>query len=379
MNEDNKIAIIIGTKAELIKCMPVMLELQKRKISYWFIHTGQHPLGKACREFRIKEPDFILSEEPKITTKFWSKVNSNSISWCFKMIYKIRKLIKNLKPSYVIYHGDTMSTAVAAMASSKLLNLNKSWKNVHLEAGLRSNFLMEPFPEEISRRMCDWFSDILLSVSDYTTDLLEDKYGCSKEIIQVGNTIIDSSLITYELSKKKYSKIKEPYALINLHRHENLKDKKRLQKIVNIIKEIKIKAIWPLHDNTKKYLMEYDLMKQLNNMENLEITPLKDYSEFIFLLANCKYILADGGSIQEESLVFKKPFLILRRETERKEGIGTGLNYLTSLDLDLSKMFIEMIETDNITSIIFDNFENPYGKEGVSELIVDLLKGENEK
>lgn len=71
----SKIAIVIGTKAELIKCMPLMLELQKRKKEYWFIHTGQHPLGKACEEFGIKKPDFILSEEPDKETKFWSKVN----------------------------------------------------------------------------------------------------------------------------------------------------------------------------------------------------------------------------------------------------------------------------------------------------------------
>src|SRR4030042_6915947 len=101
MNEKRKIAIIIGTKAELIKCMPIMLELQKRKISYYFIHTGQHPVKKACKEFHIKEPDFILSKEPKISTKFWSKVNRMSLIWFFSMIYKIKKIIKKLNISYV--------------------------------------------------------------------------------------------------------------------------------------------------------------------------------------------------------------------------------------------------------------------------------------
>ena len=69
--KNGKIAIVIGTKAELIKCMPIMLELQKRKRDYWFIHTGQHSIKGACEEFGIKRPDFILSKAPKKSTKFW--------------------------------------------------------------------------------------------------------------------------------------------------------------------------------------------------------------------------------------------------------------------------------------------------------------------
>ena len=65
------IAIVIGTKAELIKCVPIMLELKKQKRDYLFIHTGQHPVTKACEELHVKKPDFILSKEPKISTKFW--------------------------------------------------------------------------------------------------------------------------------------------------------------------------------------------------------------------------------------------------------------------------------------------------------------------
>lgn len=157
---ESKIAIVIGTKAELIKCMPIMLELQKQKKDYWFIHTGQHSLKGACGEFGIKKPNFILSQEPEISTKFWSRINKNSLFWFFSTIFKIKRLLRKIKPKYVLYHGDTMSTAAAAIASSKLLNSGKIWKNVHLEAGLRSGSLFEPFPEEISRKISDKFSDI---------------------------------------------------------------------------------------------------------------------------------------------------------------------------------------------------------------------------
>jgi UDP-N-acetylglucosamine 2-epimerase len=365
------IGIVIGTKAELIKCMPIMLELQKQKKNYWFIHTGQHPLGNACETFGIKKPDFVLSKEPKRSTKFWSKINSNSIMWFLSMINKIRKLVGKIKPRYIVYHGDTMSTAAASIASSKLLNPFKDWKNVHLEAGLRSGSLFEPFPEEISRIISDRFSDILLAVSGLSEGNLR-KYKNSKEIINVGNTIVDSALISYNKAKKM--KLKLPgknYALINIHRHENLNSKERMGKIVDILKGIKIKAIWPIHANTARAMEKYRLVSEIKNKRNIQLTSLIDYNDFIFFLANCKYLITDGGSIQEESLIFKKPCIILREVTERKEGLSTGINFLTNFDVAKTRRIIEEIE-HNLHKA--RKFKNPYGEEGLSKKIVDILK-----
>lgn len=368
MEQDSKIAIIIGTKAELIKCMPLMLELQKQKRDYYFIHTGQHPLGEACREFEIKSPDFILSKEPKISTKFWSKLNKNSFLWFLKIISKIRKSVSKLKPGYVIYHGDTMSTAAAAIASSKLLNPLKKWKNVHLESGLRSRNLLEPFPEEISRKICDKLSDILLVASELSEKNL-NHYKNKKLIINVGNTIVDSALIIYQKDKKKYKKTKGSYVLINIHRHENLNNESRMKKITEIIQSVRIKAIWPLHDNTKSFLEKYNLMNTIQKNKNFHITPLINYSEFIFLMANCKYLITDGGSIQEESLIFKKPCIILREKTERQEGLSTGLNFLT-MNVEEGKKIIGQMEK----GIKIKDFKNPYGEKGVSKKILEILK-----
>ena len=374
-NEHSGIAIVIGTKAELIKCMPVMLQLQKEKKGYWFIHTGQHPLGKACEEFGIKKPDFVLSKEPKLSTKFWSKINRFSLFWFLRMIAKIKKLVRKINPRYVVYHGDTMSTSAASIASSKMLNPGKRWKNVHLEAGLRSGSLFEPFPEEISRQISDGFSDILLAVSDLSEKSLKKEK--KKGIVKIGNTIVDASYISNEKAKKK--KLKKPkgkYVLINIHRHENLKNRKRMEKIIDILRNIKTKAIWPLHDNTAHYLKKYGLMKKIEKMKNIRIVPLMDYSHFIFLIANCFYLVTDGGSIQEESLVFKKPCVILRKKTERQEGLSTGINFLTNLNLSYSRKVIEDIENNRIKT---KDFKNPYGEIGVSKKVVDILLNKENK
>ena len=113
-----KIAIIIGTRAELIKTFPVMLELQKRKIPYYFIHTGQHNLGNFCDMFNVKRPNIVLTEEPKKSSKFYSKIGK-AIYWNISLVFKIKQELKNIPGlKYVLYHGDTMTTASAAIASS---------------------------------------------------------------------------------------------------------------------------------------------------------------------------------------------------------------------------------------------------------------------
>ena len=369
MRNHSKILIIIGTKAELIKCMPIMLELQKQKKEYWFIHTGQHSLKSACEEFGLKRPDFVLSKAPEISTKFWSKVNQNSFMWFLTMILKIKRILKKINPKYVIYHGDTMSTAAASIGSSSFLNLRRTWKNVHLEAGLRSGSLFEPFPEEISRKISDKFSDILLAVSDLSKENLK-KESQKGRIIKIGNTIIDSIDITHKKAKKNNKKLKTDYVLINIHRHENLNNKERMKKITEIIKNTKIKAIWPLHDNTAHFLRKYNLIEGIKERENIEITPLMSYPEFIFLIANCKYLITDGGSIQEESLVFKKPCIILRKRTERQEGLSTNINFLVGMNVKRTKKIIEDIENNKINP---QKFENPYGKPGISKKIISFL------
>lgn len=368
--EHSRIAIVIGTKAELIKCVPIMIELQKRNKDYHFIHTGQHPLGEASKKFGVKSPDFILSKEPEKSTKFWSKVNKSSAIWAILMVFRVKRVLKRIRPKYVIYHGDTMSTAAAAIGSSRLLNPKANWKNVHLEAGLRSGSIFEPFPEEISRQISDSFSHILFAVSSFSEDNLSKKYSKrkSKEVFNVGNTIVDVAHFGLEKSGKKNKE--KDFALINIHRHENLVNKKRMENIVEILKSINIKALWPLHDNTEMYLKKYGLMEEVLKNKNIKITPLKDYFEFVELISKCKYLVTDGGSIQEESLVFKKPCVILRKRTERQEGLSTGINFLTNLDVDKTKEIIKQIEEGKIKP---KNYKNPYGEKGLTKKIVDIL------
>ena len=366
-----KIAIIIGTRAELIKTFPVMLELKRQKIPYYFIHTGQHSLGHLCEMFGVKGPDLVLTKEPKKSSKFNSK-EGKAIFWNIKLIYQIKKSLKKIDGlKYVLYHGDTMTTFTASLASSRLLNPFKKYKNIHLEAGLRSFNISEPFPEEISRRVADIFSDVLFAPSILAKEHLRNKK--KKKIILVGNTIIDAALHALNIAKKDKVKIlsKKRFALISIHRHENIKSYERLSKIVEILSSIPIEAYFAMHDNTKSKLKEFGLYKKLMKNKNIKIMPTMNYPSFIAQMEKCSLIVCDGGSMQEESLIFKKPCIVLRMATERQEGLETNFQFLSKLDVDKTKEKIKEYLSPNFK---IKKYKNPYGEEGVSKKIVEVLK-----
>lgn len=368
-----KVAIVLGTRAELIKTFPVMYELDRRGIEWTFIHTGQHNLGELTKIFKVKYPDIEITPPPKYTTtKFWTKTRK-AIKWYTTIIPKIKKTINSIIDlKWVIYHGDTMSSAAASVAASKRLNTSKLYKNAHLEGGLRSGSLFEPFPEEISRRICDKFSDVIFAVSEGTKKNLERENQKGK-IIHTGNTIVDSVVLVDKLGKK----IKHPkgrYALVTIHRHENIKNRNRLKKIVDILNFVPIKTYFPIHDNTKKQLIKFNLYDKLLSNKNIEILKLKNYIEFIKWMKNSSLLITDGGSIQEESLVFKKPCLLLRMRTERIEGIIPRLNLLSKLDVEKSKKFLEYVLDKKWKP---PKFRNPYGEFGVSKKVVDVLEYES--
>jgi UDP-N-acetylglucosamine 2-epimerase (non-hydrolysing) len=364
-------AFVIGTRAELIKTFPVMIELQKRKIPYYFIHTGQHSLGELCEEFGVKRPDVILSSEPTRGSKFNAR-QGKALFWNIKLLFRIRKELKKLEGlKYVFYHGDTMTTATASIASSKLFNRFKQYKNVHLEAGLRSFDNFEPFPEEISRQIAGKFSDILLAVSRTAEGNL-NKYQNKKKIFLAGNTILDSVKYSLDLARKRNIKPLSPdkFALISIHRHENIKNKERMKKIVEILSELKIKSFFALHDNTRRKLEEFDLMEKIRGNKNIEIISPMNYVSFIYQISKCTLIICDGGSLQEESLIFNKPCIILRNATERPEGLSSNFQFLSKLDVEKTK---EKIKEYLSPTYKVKRFNNPYGKVGVSKKIVEML------
>jgi UDP-N-acetylglucosamine 2-epimerase len=370
IREEAKIAIVIGTRAELIKTFPVMLELQRRKIPYYFIHTGQHSLGDLCTVLSVKQPDVVLTQEPKKSSKFNSR-KGKAMFWTLGIIFKIRRELKKLRAlRYVVYHGDTITTAAAAIGSSRMLNPMKKYRNAHLEAGLRSWNNREPFPEEISRRIVGRFSDVLFAPSKGSKDNL--KGFKKKEIIVVGNTIVDSAHFGLALAKKRKIKplAKGKFAMVTVHRHENLTSRERMEKIIQILSQVKMPTFFAVHDNTLNKLEEFGLLSKLKKNSHVHLIKPMDYVSFIKQMASCSLVICDGGSMQEESLIFGKPCIILRYSTERPEGLETNFQFLTKLDVDAT---VKKLEEYSSSRFKIRPYKNPYGEKGLSKKIVDIL------
>jgi UDP-N-acetylglucosamine 2-epimerase (non-hydrolysing) len=354
----NKIAVSIGTRAEFIKMFPVLKQLDE----YTLIHTGQHSIAGLRELFGVKEPDRVLTVPPTDTTKFYLNT-PKAIWWNLKVMGRLRNAVKESGAELLAYHGDTMTTASSALASRV-----SPAKGAHIEAGLRSGSIWEPFPEEISRKVADRFSRLLLAVSEGTKENLL-KAKVRGRIVNTGNTIIDSALEAYKMGKGTVDVPDTEYAVVTAHRHENLRDRARMEALAEIVNEVPIDTYFFAHDNTIASLKRFGLLKPLSQKVNL--VRFSNYVTFIQWLANARLVLTDGGSIQEESLVFRKPCIILRKKTERTEALDTGINFLTGMNPVYAIRKMDQVLADDWKP---PRFKNPYGQKGASKKVVDTLQ-----
>ncbi len=356
------IKFLIGTRAELIKIFPIIKELDKLRREYLIISTGQHNINYLLKVFNIDKERVLYLNSPK--EGFLLSI-TRALRFCSHSVIKIKKhQIINSK-DLIVVHGDTLSTVIATVGT-KL----RGCKVVHLEAGLRSWDLFEPFPEEISRNVVDFLSDILITVSKESYKNIRKQFPWKRNVYMIGNTIIDAALYAFNYNLE-VELPKEDYAIVSIHRHENLTKKWRLMRIVKIIKEASkmIRLYIFMYKNTKLALQRFGLYKYLRNNKNIVIMRPLDYIRFIKWLANAKLLLTDGGSIQEESIVFRVPSIILRLKTERTEGLKTGLNYLSKLKVDPTISKIRGFLNGEYPKKV----KNPYGKPGLTKKIVKIL------
>ncbi|MBU1202529.1 UDP-N-acetylglucosamine 2-epimerase [Patescibacteria group bacterium] len=312
------IHIIIGTKAQLIKVAPLMKELQDRGVDYNFIISGQHKetMDDLMENFGVKKPDIVLYSGPDIV-----KV-SQMIAWGGKIIFKFLKnkkeIFKDDKNGIVINHGDTFTTLLGSILA-KLAGL----KNSHLESGLRSFNFFHPFPEEIFRYLTFHLTDYYFCPGAWAMGNLEKYKG--KKIDTIYNTLYDSVKLAIDSDTKQNLDIpQEKFAIVSLHRFENVFKKNRFLSLIELIEDTadSIKLLFILHPPTKDKLRKFDFYNRLKNNKNIELRPRYDYFDFIKLMDKAEFIITDGGSNQEESFYLGKPCLILRQKTERQEGLG---------------------------------------------------------
>ncbi len=352
-----KVAIVLGTRPEIIKLAPIIRKIDSKNCSLVF--TGQHydnQMGLGfMHELGLQKPNYSLN-----ITK------SNPALQISEIIAKLSKILLKEKPDTVIIQGDTNTVLAAGICSLKS-NIPIS----HVESGLRSNDWR--MPEEHNRIAVDHISELLFAPTQNTKFNLKSEKVHGKIFI-TGNTVIDAINIYSKISKKK-SKLSIPssdFILLTLHRAENVDNKKTLSSIIKGLIDSNQNIIFPIHPRTKKRLHEFGLFNKLHQNKNIQILDTVGYFEILELMKNCSFIVTDSGGIQEEatSPIIRKKVLVVRKTTDRPEAVESNMAEIIGLDnKNISNSIKKTMKNPKLHSR-----KTPYGKGDASERILKILK-----
>lgn len=364
----NKVYVFfVGTEAELIKLFPVIKEFEKRKIVYYLVASGQNDIRQskvlvAANGGRI---DLCLSSEQDI-----KKTAGGLLHWYLQTKRDASTQIKNLlgenvdyANSWVMVHGDTISTVMGAYAAKRL-----GMKVAHIEAGLRSHNYLNPFPEEIDRMLVSRVAFLHFAPGQQATDNLSGKVGV---INTEQNTLFDSLRYAEQVpcEDQRIKELqKQPYFVFVIHRQENLANDEFVKAVMRNVDEAasQMKCVVILHKITELKLEQLGLLNQIKQDSRYICFSRVEYFDFMKLLSHSKYVITDGGSNQEELYYMGKPALIMRKTTERNEGLGHNAK-LYGGDADTIREFSEHyrefekepIETDiTVSELIVDTITN---------------------
>ncbi|MBU2249687.1 MAG: UDP-N-acetylglucosamine 2-epimerase (non-hydrolyzing) [Gammaproteobacteria bacterium] len=310
-----RIMVAFGTRPEVIKLSPVIRQIIKsQKLTPVIVSTDQHDdlLESALETFNIK-PDFRLELFKEKQSP--SEIVSNVIS-------KMTELLTANPVDMMVVQGDTSSVLGLSIAA-----FHHKIPVAHVEAGLRTNNMYSPFPEEMNRILVDHISTLCFApTSQSVKNLLSENISRDGVIITHGNTVVDALKIAKNMAKaERYNDLGE-FVLITAHRRENFKEgiKNICEAVLNLAKKYpKINFVFFVHPNPNVQKPVYDRLGETNTKNIILYDPVP-YSDFVEVISKCSFIMTDSGGIQEEAMSFKKPVFILRDETERTELVEMG-------------------------------------------------------
>jgi UDP-N-acetylglucosamine 2-epimerase (non-hydrolysing) len=354
-----KLAIILGTRPEIIKMSPIIRECEKENLDFYILHTGQH---------YSYDMDKIFFEQLNLPHARYNLDVGSGLhgKQTAKMLSGIEEVLIKDRPEFVLIQGDTNTVLAGALAASKL-----QIKVGHVEAGLRS--FDRAMPEETNRVIADHISDYLFAPTETSRHYLLNEGIPKERIFVTGNTVVDAAFQNLEIAKTAGDVLKslglkdKEYFVVTAHRAENVDSKSRLSGILSgfsqIYKEFGLPIIFPAHPRTVKMIREFGL--EVPNGTKL-IEPL-GYLEFLQLESGAKLILTDSGGVQEESCILQVPCVTLRDNTERPETVDVGANLIAGTGEKIILCVRKMLESGK-------GWTNPYGDGNAAERILGELR-----
>ena len=380
-----KVLLVFGTRPEAIKMAPLVKKLQGDSMFQTIVCvTAQHRemLDQVLEIFDIK-PDFDLNI---------MKQGQDLYDITSRVLLGLRDVLNETNPDFVLVHGDTTTSTAAALAA-----FYKQIPVIHVEAGLRTNNIYSPWPEEMNRRMTGRLATYHLAPTELGRQNLLKENVENQNIIITGNTVIDALFWIVnkikdntELADALQKNIKNvgydvdritnerKLVLITGHRRENFGG--GFKNICNAIRALSIKYpdvdfVYPMHlnPNVRKPISEIFGQGTEKLSNTFFIEPL-DYLNFVFLMEKADIILTDSGGIQEEAPSLGKPVLVMRDNTERPEALEAGTVKLVGTDYDkIVEEVSQLIENEDSYNKM-SRAVNPYGDGSACERIIDFMK-----
>jgi UDP-N-acetylglucosamine 2-epimerase (non-hydrolysing) len=288
--------------------------------------TGQHheTMQDLIDEFGIASPQMPAVEASEHSTI------ASLLGWLPAAYKGVRAKLRELGAASadisVLIHGDTLSTLVGAFAARR----HKA-RVVHLESGLSSGRLLDPFPEEIFRRLVFRMTDVAMCPNRLAAAHMRRRHRA--EVVDTGgNTIVDAVALTCASTIRP--DFTEPYLVASLHRFQNIYDAKRLAELVALIEKLSQRYIvhFVLHPATRTRLDSQGLLSRLSSASGVRLLPRMGYRDFLCMAAGAACVLTDGGSNQEELATLGVPTIVMRVRTERPDGLGG--NAVMEADVD---------------------------------------------
>ena len=361
-----KIAIVVGTRPNFIKITQFEREFARypNAFDYRLIHTGQHYDAQMSEvffeQFNLKRPDHTMAVKGRSPAEQIAKI-----------IDELTKYFTSWRPDLLIVVGDVNSTLAAAIAGNK-----NDIPLAHLESGLRSHD--RGMPEEINRILTDSLADEYFVTEQSGVQHLQQETQCQGNIHLVGNTMIDT-LIAFDAEIAQHSIVQEldirsDFALMTMHRPQNVDDREHLGKLMDIIRGISshYEIVFPMHPRTLKNLEKFEMIQTFSEVPGVKMTGPLNYLAFQKLIRESAFVITDSGGIQEETTFRQVPCLTLRPNTERPCTVDVGSN--TLLDLDVEQVLDQI---QNIRSDTYDKGSIPEFWDGkATARIVDLLQNQ---
>ena len=310
---------VVGTRAQLIKVAPVIVACERMGLPLILLMTGQHQetMKDLVEEFGIRSSPEPVSQASERATVL------SLVRWLPRAYVALARRLKQLNARGaeldVLVHGDTLSTLIGAVAGRRCRA-----QVVHLESGLTSGRLLDPFPEEICRRIVFRMTNLAMCPNAEAASYMHKHHRRARVVDTGGNTIIDAVELAGAASVRPDTD--EPYVVVSLHRFQNLYDRARLRSLVTLIEQVStvLKVHFILHPATRKRLRAEGLDGRLKATAGVALSPRLGYGAFLRLAAGAACVLTDGGSNQEELAALGVPTIVMRERTERPDGLGAN-------------------------------------------------------